>query len=301
MPFIPTDDEGEEGEYAGTTPFGEDMFRVEFEVENEGLFEQVWYLSNEDDSVHVMTIQTAGDGAQTLTEMVYDRDGLVKETNVITIDADGNAVTNLESIDDLEQVVDRMLNISVYANTSESQSRLNKLKSTLDGIKSKTVTVTAKTQSISSDKDTKDFDKNANGTDHFDGGYSLINEEGPELVATDGMAYIYANGFPTVAKIPGGAKIYTAEETAAMLGGKMGFPAYADGKSGTGISDGGLGSFISGLIGTLGDAVAPKKSPPDFTPKADLQIPKTPKADEEEKKKTEREEWEERQQGSQQS
>lgn len=146
MPFIPTDDEGQEGEYAGTTPFGEDMFRVEFEVENEGLFEQVWYLSKEDNNVHVMTIQTAGDGAQTLTEMVYDRDGLVKETNVITIDADGNAETNLENIDDLEQVVDRMLNISVYANTSESQSRLNKLKSTLDGIKSKTVTVTAKTQ-----------------------------------------------------------------------------------------------------------------------------------------------------------
>ena len=300
MPFIPAEDEDAEGIFAGQTLSGEDVYRLSFEVDNEGLFDQVWYLS-QDDGVHVFTIQTAGNGAQTITEMVYDLDGVVQKTNVITIDSDGNAETNLENMSDLAETIDRVLTVSVFANTSESQSRLNKLKSTLDGIKSKTITVTAKPQSVSGDKDTKDFDKNANGTDHFGGGYSLINEEGPELVATDGMAYIYANGFPTVAKIPGGAKIYTAEETAAMLGGKMGFPAYADGKSGTGISDGGLGSFISGLIGTLGDVVAPKKSPPDFTPKADLQTPKTPKAGEEEKKKTEREEWEERQQGSQQS
>lgn len=69
----------------------------------------------------------------------------------------------------------------------------------------------------------------ATGAVNFNSGYALINEEGPELVAADGMASIYANGFPTIAKIPKGATIYTAKETAKLLGGKMSLPAYADG------------------------------------------------------------------------
>lgn len=139
----------------------------------------------------------------------------------------------MQTIEELQEFIERTVSFSVSANISDSQSKLNRLKNTLDDIKSKTITVTTKTPTGNSGAQTLgDLFKMpmaANGASNFKGGYALINEEGPEIVAANGIASIYAHGFPTVAKLPGGATVYTAKETAAMLGGKLSLPAYADG------------------------------------------------------------------------
>lgn len=203
-----------------------------------------------------------------------DVNGLVSEVHTITIDADGNAVTDLETIEDLQTFIDRTIKFSVDANISDSQSKLNRLKTTLEGIKNKTITVTTNTKSpLAGLEGLFNLPKAANGASNFKGGYALINEEGPELVAGNGLASIYANGFPTIAKIPKGATIYTAKETASLLGGKMSIPAYADGTSGgNNIMD--LFSLGLGLLGIS----------PGGNSKADWTTPPPKKEKEEDKK-----------------
>lgn len=211
-----------------------------------------------------------------------DVNGLVSEVHTVTIDADGNAVTDLETIEDLQTFIDRTVKFSVDANISDSQSKLNRLKTTLEGIKNKTITVTTNTKSpLAGLAGLLNLPKAANGASNFKGGYALINEEGPELVAGNGLASIYANGFPTIAKIPKGATIYTAKETASLLGGTMSIPAYADGTNG-GVN---LMDLLGGVLGFFGYS-------PAGDSKEKLTVPPPKKDNEEDKKKSEREEWE---------
>ena len=267
------------------------VYTAQFQVEDsDAVMDVITEIDEASGTVHRIKIVTEGDGTQIIDEFFGDTHGNGKHTT-LTIDAEGNAYTELESIEELQEFIERTISFSVNANVSDSQSKLNKLKTTLENIKSKTITVSTNTP-----KDKSSFaatfagllglPKAANGALNFKGGYALINEEGPEIVAANGTASIYANGFPTVAKIPGGATIYTAEETASMLGGKTSIPAYADGAKGS-ITD-----FIAAVGGTFADYVAKEKGT----------LPKDKKKDEEEeKKKTEREEWEERQSSQSQS
>lgn len=60
----------------------------------------------------------------------------------------------------------------------------------------------------------------AKGTDYAQEGNSLVNEEGPELIQSGNTAYIAGGGLPTVTHLHKGDKVYTAEETKDILGGK---------------------------------------------------------------------------------
>ena len=219
------------------------------------------------------------------------------EIYTVTIDADGNAVTNLETIEELQEFIDRTIRFTVNANTSDSQNRLRRLKEMLDDIKSKTVTVTTKTESsgtgggklsLPTDPKRQMAFTNASGTDFFPGGYSLINEKGPEIVAANGMASIYANGFPTIAKIPRGAQIFNAKDTAAILGNRMSIPAYASGTTpvpvmewiGQGLKS--IGETVSSGISSLSKALSGATKPGGQTT-GGVTIPKDPPKEEEKK------------------
>lgn len=188
----------------------------------------------------------------------------------MTIDAEGNVSTELESVEELAEMLERTVTLSVNANTSESQGRLNKLKNTLAEIKSKTVTITTRT--VGGGGNQSNYEKNAKGTDSFRGGMSLINEEGPELIAANGEASIYGGGMPTIAKIPRGAKIFTAEETAKILGSRLSMPAYAEGTN----TIGDVASLFEAVVGGVGHGVVEAKVDP----------PTEEKKEEEEQKKT---------------
>lgn len=58
----------------------------------------------------------------------------------------------------------------------------------------------------------------ASGTDYAKGGATLVNEEGAEIIAANGMAWIAGNGKPTITNIPRGAKVWNAKETEAIIG-----------------------------------------------------------------------------------
>ena len=61
---------------------------------------------------------------------------------------------------------------------------------------------------------------NAEGTHYAEEGDSLVNEEGPELIQSGDKAYIAGGGNPTVTHLNRGDRVYTAEETKDILGGK---------------------------------------------------------------------------------
>ena len=57
----------------------------------------------------------------------------------------------------------------------------------------------------------------ATGTGFFDGGYSVVNEEGPELIVSNGKPWIAGGGYPTITEIPRGSQIYPADVTQDLL------------------------------------------------------------------------------------
>ena len=61
---------------------------------------------------------------------------------------------------------------------------------------------------------------NAKGTSYAKEGDSLVNEEGPELIQSGDRAYIAGGGAPTITHLHRGDKVFTAEETKDILGGK---------------------------------------------------------------------------------
>lgn len=61
----------------------------------------------------------------------------------------------------------------------------------------------------------------AEGTSYAKEGMSLVNEEGPELIQSGDEAYIAGGGYPTVTHLNEGDRVYTAEETKDILGGKF--------------------------------------------------------------------------------
>ena len=68
----------------------------------------------------------------------------------------------------------------------------------------------------------------AEGTSHAKEGDALVNEEGAELIQSGDKAYIAGGGFPTIAHLHEGDKVYTAEETKDILkGGKLPNPIQA--------------------------------------------------------------------------
>ena len=79
----------------------------------------------------------------------------------------------------------------------------------------------------------------AQGTDYAQEGNSLVNEEGPELIQSGNKAYIAGGGLPTVTHLHKGDKVYTAEETKDILGGKNVTSIQAH-KKGSGISTTGI-------------------------------------------------------------
>lgn len=219
------DDPGEE---VGLSENYEHVFYVEYESEGgDGIIDEFSYVDEFTNDIHFVTIETTGNGVQTITHTISDLDGLVKSQYTVQVDMDGNIITDLENVADLQAFLERTVSFSVLCNSSDAAKRLDSLKAKLDKLKSKTITITTATKTKGNNNET--ISKNAKGTDSFRGGLSLINEEGPELVAANGSASFYGGGYPTIAPIPRGAKIFTAEETAALLGGRVSLPAYAEG------------------------------------------------------------------------
>lgn len=71
----------------------------------------------------------------------------------------------------------------------------------------------------------------ASGTKNAPGGPALVNENGPEMISANGLAWIAGGGKPTVTMLPKGATVLTAAQTRNALHGKSynGISAYKDG------------------------------------------------------------------------
>lgn len=71
----------------------------------------------------------------------------------------------------------------------------------------------------------------ASGTSSAPGGPALVNENGPEMISANGLAWIAGGGRPTVTMLPRGATVLTAQETRRATGGRNlgAIPSFAGG------------------------------------------------------------------------
>ena len=201
-------------------------------VDSDDVIEIFDEIDNETGEEHKITIYTEADGTQTVEEFIRELDengDLVDKTYTTTFDADGNIITTLETTEQLLAQLDDMYDITFQTNANSVSSKLDELRRKANQLDGKTVTITTVVKGDTLPD--QEVDNNAEGTDNFRGGLSLINEEGPELVVSGGRAAILGNGRTTIAAIPKGARIYTAEETADILHGinRLAFPAFANG------------------------------------------------------------------------
>ena len=218
-------DHSEDGRYM--------TFNWQFDLVNsDDVIEIFEEIDNETGEEHKITIYTEADGTQTVEEFIRELDengDLVDKTYTTTFDADGNIITTLETTEQLLAQLDDMYHVTIQTNANSVSNKLDDLRRRANQIDGKTVTITTVVKGDTlPDMHVKE---NAEGTDNFGGGLSLINEEGPELVVSGGRAAILGNGRTTIAAIPKGARIYTAEETADILHGinRLAFPAFASG------------------------------------------------------------------------
>lgn len=130
--------------------------------------------------------------------------------------------------------------ITAQDNTADG---VESAKASLDTVKDKTVTLTVQTvqvgglsnQNVPAAKfgSTGMFVKKAKGTQNFEGGLAMVNDEKGisdprELIVDKGRAFI-PQGKDVVLPLSKGAKVYTASQTKAIMSG-MGIPHYATGK-----------------------------------------------------------------------
>ena len=172
----------------------------------------------------------AGQNATSALDLLLGALGLLDETP-----ADGPA-------DDIENVGAQAANAK--AQVSDVTGALN----TLDGKEvSAAINVVQKVSTIGKlVSGVVGLFSNAEGTDNFQGGKTLVNERGPEIIAVHGRAFIAGGGAPSIVNVPRGAIIYNAEDTKKLLttgiAAKASGTYYKPGGSSDASTNGGKGS-----------------------------------------------------------
>ena len=189
----------------------------------------------------ILMIKDVLDGASNV-----DLTKVTEGMGLITDDADEAAGASNDLEEGLEGVGDTASGISNTAGAVDSLAgNLNKA--------ANQATLLQRRLSELSSIDLPNF--NAEGTNYAEEGNSLVNEEGPELIQSGDKAYIAGSGLPTVTHLHKGDKVYTAEETKGILGGKNVTSIQAH-KSGAGIGITG----ISGASASVSPSLLPHVS-----------------------------------------
>lgn len=163
-------------------------------------------------------LQKILDDYKYLYDWLFERDvkgGVLDEQEQQFLDAYEKIEKFAASIDDLPEV--KAIEIDV-PNAEKTLSLLERIKNLLGTIGN----------AFSSMPSLWPERKYASGIKGAPGGPALVNENGPEVIAAKGLAWIAGGGLPTVTMLPQGAQVYNASQTRKMLGG---IPAFAAGTS----------------------------------------------------------------------
>lgn len=170
----------------------------------------------------------AGDAAEqvdNLAESARNADGTEVNIEADVDDANSEIAETADKAENLESDHD----ISFSASTSVAETAISALQAAVDGV-SGTHTITFRVQTLGG----LSSRRYASGTDSADGGPSLVNEEGPELIVSKGRAFVAGDGRPTIVDLDAGDIVYTHAETERILGGRIvngGIPSNAGGKN----------------------------------------------------------------------
>ena len=193
-------------------------------------------------------IDVGGADADTTIEITIDTDNgpatiaidATKTQLEELVGADWEAILNgntddanaqITAIYDLLNGLPQDTKATVLDNTGTARANVLALRSYIASIQSKTVTITVNTRNVQS---------NAAGTKYAKPGTSLLGDEyspsgtpKPELVVSNGNAYLAGVNGPVLGHLNKGDVVYTADETKKILssGAYVGIPAFASGTS----------------------------------------------------------------------
>lgn len=163
-----------------------------------------------DFAAFVNQMQEAGKSKEEIEQLQH----ILENTENVQLDGVAEGLVLLESSADNDAEAADELNgelseISSF-DASGAVGQINSLKGALSGATSAANILKTALMGIS-------LPGFAEGTSYAKEGPSLVNEEGPELIQSGDEAYIAGGGFPTIAYLHKGDKVYTAEETEDIL------------------------------------------------------------------------------------
>ena len=216
---------------------------IDVEADTDGVIEQVLSAEEELESRGIKITSSSDASALLESIKLIEAEAQKISSNPVKISIETNASSVLKNIRDVTNAINAIpknvgvnIKINVYG-LDAVQSAANAISSIYD----KTATITITVRYVDANGNPTSAPSYATGKDYFGGGYALINDGAPvngsaaELVIADGEAKIYNNGEPIVAKLPKGAKIYTAAETQEILKNKdilnnaQSVPSFAEG------------------------------------------------------------------------
>lgn len=201
---------------------------------------------NKDGSVDLTAFLTSlvEDGEHTQSEIwdIYNALMALDGVDITNVPEDigeiiGKAQTASDKVKDAAEDVgdldDESAEPTVTLDTTEFDRAVAEIDRTLERLnKTETIiTITEKTNKAA-----------AGGTDFAEGGPTLVNEEGPEIIQEGNTARIAGGGNPTITNIQRGARVFTAEETAQILAGRSTYDVFHAAATGRRRMDSGAGS-----------------------------------------------------------
>lgn len=233
--------------------------------------DQIYELANAADAVHekandlkeidlARIIANAFATGKSDTE-VWNLVSALKEANE---NGDINLVIDWAIVEEADEKTRNLINdlekagipITTYVDTKsidEATDKANKLRNTVATPMNGSVTISSNVDSVLSKMQqlasmpksnyldtfgiSHEIGASASGTDNAQGGDTLLNEEGAEIIQAGDKAWIAGGGLPTITYLPPGAKVWTAKETKEILGNKNarllfdGINAFASGTS----------------------------------------------------------------------
>jgi len=132
-------------------------------------------------------------------DLYIDRDQLLEATDEATV--------LLQYLNDLGIPITTVITVDDY----QARQKLDDLKAEIELMKNNTI-------HINVDYSGAKIATQATGTKSAQGGATLVNEEGAEIIQENGTARIAGGGKPTITYLQPGARVWNARETQAILG-----------------------------------------------------------------------------------
>lgn len=157
-------------------------------------------------------IATSQNGVQTYTAAMAAYFLAVGQDAQTAVTNAQNAAAAIGEVGTAAAALPTSVPVTVSANTSAAETKLSHVLGMLSAISGANIDAAVQSGSIY-------LQGFASGTERAPGGPALVNENGPEVISANGLAWVAGGGKPTITMLPRGATVLTASQSRGLLSG----------------------------------------------------------------------------------